>query len=220
MDNVVNAVSPSTNAWRGRGFNSFKCLTPIEYTRRCSRDALIQATLDRHVAEIRAVPLIIPGAPDAFFTFAVSLGDKRCLIQLCDQTNGVTFPVPPGFELGLCLGRDHILADPTVTTCRMVWSHRAILVPPLFELQLNRQLSDRSDGVELEEIAEEAQATCPRWLDFTLALACQGKVTLDNVNRIEDRTRIFRGSHSTGPNSGAPFSNVFRTSPSGVQTTR
>lgn len=207
MDNVTNAVSSNIDRRHGRGFNSFKCRAPIEYTRRCCRDALIQATLDRHVTEICSVPPITFGAPDAFFAFAATLGDKRCLVQLCDETNGVTFPAPDDFQLGLCLGRDHVLGDPTVTTCRMVWAHRGVLVPPLFELQLHRQLKLQSDGIPLEAIAEEARPAWPRWLDFTLALACQGKVTLGNVTNVDDRTRIFRGSENTG--TGTRVSKLF-----------
>lgn len=41
----------------GRGFASFKCTSVIEYSRRCARDALIQASLEPEITSIE--PLLL-----------------------------------------------------------------------------------------------------------------------------------------------------------------
>ena len=182
------------HAGHGRGFRSFKTSEPIVYTQRASRDALIQATLDRHVTRISPTPKsqFVP-VPDAYFTFRATFGGKDCLVALCERSHGVTFVPSAGPQFGLALGNSHILSDPLVTTARTIWSHRHELVPPIFELRLTRQLADKPDGAALIDLEAMFRDEPETWLGYLLALACRGTVHLGGIERLTDQTRVFCG---------------------------
>lgn len=183
---------------RGRGFRSFKTSEPIVYTQRACRDALIQATLDRHVTRISPAPGNSVPVTDAYFVFRVMFGGKDCLVALCDRSHGITFMPRGGSQIGLTLSNNHILSDPLVTTARTIWSHRHELVPPLVELRLTRQLSGRADGVPLVDLENTFGDEPQKWLGYLLGLACRGTIHLSGLERLTDQTRVFLGPYHTG----------------------
>lgn len=183
------AIQPAET---NRGFKSFKTSRAIPYTRRCCRDALIQATLDPEVT--RLLPYEgPPGAPDAFFTFGVQIADRNCLLALCDETNGKTFPPPEEFSLGLTVNRESILSEPVLTTTRTVWSRREVLVPPLFSVRVLKRLAMEPAGIELGALEDELVQEPSRWVDYVMAMACSGLVTVDCRRPLTDATAIKSG---------------------------
>ncbi|QDZ10727.1 hypothetical protein [Devosia ginsengisoli] len=176
---VISFIKATRPAETGRGFKSFKSSRVIPYTRRCCRDALIQAALDPEVT--RLFPYDAPAGtpPDTFFTFGVQIADRSCLLALCDETTGATFSPPDGFTLGFCLNRETILAEPILTTSRTVWSKREVLVPPLFSIRLLKRLASDPGGVALGTLEDDLVDEPIRWVDYVLAMACTGLVTVD-----------------------------------------
>lgn len=181
--------SPNTS----RGFNCFKSEGPVRYTRRCCRDALIQATLDPDIVRIFASDVARTTPKDTFFNFGVEIGERRCLLALCDETTGETFSAPPGFDLGICFNRDAILAEPTLTTSRTVWSRRDVLVPPSFAVRLLRRLAKTDAGLRLGELEDELIDEPKRWVDYVLSMVCAGLVSCDCRHAITDDTNVALG---------------------------
>ena len=176
---VIPFTSPTRSEETNRGFKSYKCSRSIEYTRRCCRDAMIQATLDPDVGQLFQSELPVSTPFDTFFTFCVRIGDRNCVIALCDETNGTIFSVPSGFSIGLSVNRDSILAEPVLTTSRTVWSRREILVPPAFSVRLLKHLARVQNGVPLGGLEDEFADEQHRWVDFIMAMACGGLVSID-----------------------------------------
>lgn len=190
---VIPFTSTTRSAETNRGFKSYKCSRSIEYTRRCCRDAMIQATLDPDVGQLFQSELPVSTPFDTFFTFCVRIGDRNCIIALCDETNGTTFSPPPGFAVGLSVSRDSILAEPVLTTSRTIWSRREILVPPAFSVHLLKRLAREPNGMQLGGLEDDFVDEQPRWVDFIMAMACSGLVTLDCRQPVTDTTLIKPG---------------------------
>ena len=189
---VIPFAAANQPAETNRGFKSFKTSRAIQYTRRCCRDALIQATLDPKVT--RLLPYGgPPGAPDAFFTFGVQIANRNCLLALCDETNGETFPPPGEFTLGLTVNRESILSEPVLTTTRTVWSKREVLVPPSFSIRVLKHLAKDVTGLALGALEDELIDEPKRWIDYIMAMACNGLVTLDCRHPLTHATMVKIG---------------------------
>lgn len=183
-----------------RGFKSFKTSRAIQYTRRCCRDALIQATLDPEVTCL--LPYTgPPGAPDAFFAFGIRIADRNCLLALCEETNGQTFPPPEEFSLGLAVNKESILAEPVLTMTRTVWSKREVLVPPSFSVRVLKRLATDVTGLAIGALEDELIDEPKRWVDYVMAMACNGLVTLDCRHPLTHATIVKlgrdQGAHSS-----------------------
>jgi hypothetical protein len=135
------------------------------------------------------------GAPDAFFTFGVEVGERSCLLALCDTTNGKTFLPPVEFSLGLTVNRDSILAEPVLTTTRTIWSKREVLVPPLFSVRLLTRMAREAAGIALGELEDELADEPKRWVDYVMAMACVGLVTLDCRHPLTHATMVKMGTY-------------------------
>lgn len=190
---VLSFPGPVESPDTGRGFNCFKSDGPIRYTRRCCRDALIQATLDPDIVRIFEPDAARTTPRDTFFNFGVEIGERRCLLALCDETNGETFSAPSGFDLGICFSRDAILAEPALTTSRTVWSRRDVLVPPAFSVRVLRRLAKAGSGLKLGELEDDLIDEPKRWVDFVLSMACAGLVSFDCRQPITDATTVALG---------------------------
>lgn len=180
-----------TEAQSGRGFTSFKCTAPIEYSRRCSRDALVQASLEPEITAIE--PLLVRnfGPADTYFAFAVVTQGRRCAIALTENTIGTSFDPPNNCDAVVAINRASILADPVKTTARMIWSHREIHVPPLFSVRLMRRLNaGPATGLRLGDLEDDLVDEPKRWVDYTLAMACLGSIAVDYRSPITDETRV------------------------------
>lgn len=189
---VIPFAAANQPAETNRGFKSFKTSRAIQYTRRCCRDALVQATLDPQVT--RLMPYEgPPGAPDAFFTFGVQIADRFCLLALCEETNGKTFQPPGEFSLGLTVNKESILAEPALTMTRTVWSKREVLVPPLFSIRVLKQLAREVTGLALGALEDELIDEPKRWVDYLMAMACNGLVTLDYRHPLTHATMVKMG---------------------------
>ena len=177
----------------GRGFTSFKCPTPIEYVRRCARDALIQATLEPEISSVE--PLKSPRAvpDDTYFAFAVISHSRRCAIILTDVTTNESITAPEDCDVAVAINRASILAEPVKTTARTVWAHRDTIVPALFSVRLMRRLQDKPNGTRIIELEDALIDEPRRWVDFILALACRGLVTLDYRRPLTDHTLVSLG---------------------------
>ena len=197
---VIPFATAFQRAETSRGFRSFKTSRAIAYTRRCCRDALIQATLDPEVSRLLLYEGP-PAAPDAFFTFGVQIGDRKCLVALCDQTNGNTFPPPREFSLGLTVNKESILAEPVLTMTRTVWSKREVLVPPLFSVRVLKRLAKEATGLALGALEDELIGEPKRWVDYVMAMACNGLVTFDCRHPLTHATMVKmgrdQGAHSS-----------------------
>lgn len=187
---VLSFSVPVTSPDTGRGFNCFKSDGAIRYTRRCCRDALIQATLDPDIGRIFECSAAHTTPDDSFFSFGVEIGERRCLLALCDETTGETFSAPPGFDLGICFNRDAILADPTLTTSRTVWSRRDVLVPPTFSVRLLKRLARVPNGLQLGSLEDDLADEQHRWVDYIMAMACSGLVAIDCRQPLTDATMV------------------------------
>ncbi|MET3896090.1 hypothetical protein ABIB57_000014 [Devosia sp. UYZn731] len=190
---VLSFPGPVQSTETGRGFNCFKSDGPIRYTRRCCRDALIQATLDPDIVRIFEPDVARATPKDTFFQFGVEIGDRRCLLVLCDETTGEEVTAPSGFDLGICFNRDAILSEPALTTSRTVWSRRDVLVPPAFAVRLLGRLAKTDVGLKLGELEDELVDEPKRWVDYVLSMACAGLVTFDCRHAITEDTRVALG---------------------------
>lgn len=187
--NVIPFSTPTHPAENRRGFKSFKTSSAIQYTQRCCRDALVQATLDPEVTGL--FPYEGPAGPaDMFFTFGVQIREQTCLLALCDATNGATFAPPLEFSVGLSVSRDSILAEPFLTATRTIWSKREVLVPPLFSVRLLKRLDREPGGLALGTLEDELVDEPKRWVDYILAMACRGLLTVDCRRPLTDLTLI------------------------------
>src|SRR5688572_12273562 len=102
MDETCGSLNERKQQRRAaRGFMSFKCSSPIAFPDRCCRDVLIQATLDRQVQSLAPSTEIGPRSADAFFSFEAVMGDKLCLIEVCDTTSTTPFEPPARYDVGL-----------------------------------------------------------------------------------------------------------------------
>lgn len=191
---VIPFTSPTISAETNRGFKSYKCSRSIEYTRRCCRDALIQATLDPDVDLLFQIELSIEKPADAFFTFCAQVGDRNCILALCDETDGATFTVPPGYAVGLSVNRKSILAEPVLTTSRTIWSRREILVPPAFSVRLLKRLAREPNGLQLGVLEDDFVDEQHRWADYLMAMACHGLLALDCRRPLTDATLVKLGA--------------------------
>ncbi|MBD8066992.1 hypothetical protein IC608_16090 [Devosia sp. PTR5] len=172
-----------------RGFMSVKCATPIQYTQRSARDALIQASLDPEVSSIE--PLVRPEhcPPDTYFSFAVVIHNKRCAIALTEAIN-CTFDPPHGCRVGLAIDRASILSDPAKTTARTIWACRETNLPPLFSVKLLGRLRAHPAGIRLGDLEETLVEEPERWVDYTLAMVCAGLVIIDYRAPITDESLV------------------------------
>ena len=189
---IIPFAAANQPAETNRGFKSFKTSRSIQYTRRCCRDALIQATLDPEITGIMPYEGS-SGAPDAFFMFAVQIADRNCLLALCEETNGRTFQPPRDFSFGLTVNRESILAEPVLTTARTIWSKREILVPPLFSIHVLKRLACEPAGVKLGALENDLAQEPTRWLDYIMAMACCGLVTMECRKHLTDETPVKSG---------------------------
>lgn len=171
------------------GFLSFKCDAPIFYNRRSCRDALIQATLDAHITNIEPLPAAAYGIGDAYFGFVAVIDDRRCAIILTEQDESTPTP-PAGCQVAIALNRNNLLRDPGKTVARMIWSHRDTQVPAGFVVRVMRRLQLAAEGVRLGDLEDDLLDEPKRWVDFILAMACTGLVTLDFRTHITDATLV------------------------------
>lgn len=189
---VPFSIDPSsTEAQTGRGFTSFKCIAPIEYARRCSRDALIQATLEPEITAIEPLHAGNFGPCDTYFRFAVVTQGRRCAVALTESTIGTSFDPPSDCDAVVAINRASILVDPVKTTARTIWSHRDIQVPPLFSVRVMRKLkASGASGLRLGYLEEELIDEPKRWVDYTLAMACSGSIAVDYRSPLTDDTMV------------------------------
>lgn len=173
-----------------RGFNGFKSESPIQYSLRCCRDALIQATLDRHVESVAPSPFD-PTKVKAFFAFDVTLAQKRGVVALIDRPGPGFFDPPPGYAFGLTLTTSQVRADPLMSNARLVWSYKERLVPPDFQIRTLQALGKSRAGLALSDIRRIVSASYPMWLDFIFAMTARGDVELGNLGQFTDGTRVY-----------------------------
>lgn len=190
---VLSFPRPAQSQDTRRGFNCFKSDGPIRYTKRCCRDALIQATLDPDIARIFECSAARTTPDDSFFSFGVEIGNRRCLLALCEITHGEPFTPPADLDLGMCFNRDAILAEPALTASRTVWSRRDVLVPPAFAVRVLRRLTKLGSGLKLGELEGDFVDEPKRWVDFVLSMACAGLVSFDCRHPITDDTTVALG---------------------------
>lgn len=194
MTGVILPFSLPVNdvaATGSRGFTSFKCTAPIPYTRRCARDALIQASLETGISSIEPLDVSNFGPEDTYFVFAVVTQGRRCAIVLTDHTNGTSLSPPCDCDAAVAINRASILADPVKTASRMIWARREILVPPLFSVRVMRRLKDGpAAGLRLGDLEDDLVDEPKRWVDYTLAMACLGSLAVDYRSPITDETRV------------------------------
>lgn len=194
MTGVVLPFSMGMNnsaAQATRGFASFKCTAPIQYMRRCARDALIQASLESEISSIEPLDVSNVGPEDAYFVFAVVTQGRRCAIILTDHTNGTSIVPPDDCHAAVAINRASILADPVKTAARTIWSYREIHVPPLFSVRLMRRLkAGPAAGLRLGDLEDDLVDEPKRWIDYTLAMACLGTIAIDYRSPITDETRV------------------------------
>ena len=187
---VIPLTLPTKSVETSRGFKSYKCARSIEYTRRCCRDAMIQATLDPDVGRLFQSEIPAKAPDDTFFTFCVQVSGRNCVIALCDETDRTTFSTPPGFAVGVSVSRQSILAEPVLTTSRTIWSRREILVPPAFSVRLRKRLANDPNGLQLGSLEDEFSDEQHRWVDYIMAMACNGLVALDCRQPLTDATLV------------------------------
>lgn len=173
-----------------RGFSSFKCVAPIEYTQRCSRDALIQASLEPCITAIESLSGAYDDRAGVYFAFAALIQDRRCAIALTNDNTTSNIPVPAGCEQVIPISRTQILADPVKTTTRTIWSHRETNVPPLFSVRVMRHLRDKPEGLRLGDLEEDLGGETGNWVKYTLAMACGGLLSVDFRSPISDQTAV------------------------------
>jgi len=172
-----------------RGFNSYKCKRPIEYTRRCCRDALIQATLDPHIEAIWQTDASVKLPRDAFFAFAVQTRGKPCIVALCDFSSEDVFAAH-GFAFGITRGRGTVLSEPALTTARTIWSRRDVQVPPLFSVRVLKRLAKEPTGLFLGDLEDDLVDEPRLWVDYVMALACRGQLHLDHRAALTHETIV------------------------------
>lgn len=205
MTGVILPFSLATNdgaAPGSRGFTSFKCTAPIQYTRRCARDALIQASLEPEISSIEPLDGSNVGPEDTYFVFAVVTQGRRCAIILTEHTNAASLAPPDDCDAAVAINRASILADPVKTASRMIWAHREIQVPPLFSVRVMRRLkAGPAAGVRLGDLEDDLVDEPKRWVDYTLAMACLGSIAVEYRSPISDETlvRINRVQQSHAP---------------------
>jgi hypothetical protein len=179
------------------GFRSFKCRDALHYPRRVCRDALILGTLDPQIETITAASQIDGkrDAHDEFFAFIAIQSGRRCLIRLCETTDRIdaTGDRAGNIDVTVCLSRERLLADGVAVTGRTVWARRKLQVQPAFSIGLLRKLRDKPAGLCLGEFPTDGMIAHSDAVDWTLAMACTGLVTLSIRQPISDRTRIFPG---------------------------
>lgn len=172
------------------GFKSFKSQSPIQYSLRCCRDALIQATLDRHVESIGPTQFD-PTNVKAFFAFDVTLAGKRGVVALIDRPSAGFFDPPSGYAFGITLTTSQVRADPLMSNARLVWSYKERLVPPDFQIRTLQALGKSRAGLALCDIRRIVSASYPMWLDFIFAMAARGDVELSNLGQVAEGTRVY-----------------------------
>lgn len=190
-------VAPRTDQ-PSRGFTSYKTNGALEYTRRCARDALIQASLEPEISSIEPGPSVDFGPPDTYFGFCVVTQNRRCAVALTDITNSMSFAPPPGCDVAIAINRASILAEPAKTTARTIWSHRETQVPPLFSVRVIRRLRESPTGLRLGDLEENLVHEPKNWVAYTLALACNGLVVVDYRSPITDDTMVAFNPASQG----------------------
>lgn len=170
---------------------SYKCSSPIAFPDRCCRDVLIQATLDRQVRSLAPSTEIGPISTDAFFSFEAVMGDKLCLIEVCDTTSATPFEPPARYDVGLTLSRTAILSEPQLSSARTIWACRNLQVPLPFEFNLIRILRSHPSGLRLSDLETLLAQDLSSWVGMALALACRGTLQLESAHRITGQTRIL-----------------------------
>lgn len=188
----------STADLPGRGFTSFKTNGPLEYTRRCARDALIQASLEPEITSIDPGPRVNFGPPDTYFSFCVVTQNRSCAVALTDHTNSMSFSPPPGCDVAIAINRASVLAEPAKTAARTIWAHRETQVPALFSVRVMRRLRESPSGLRLGELEESLVHEPKNWVAYTLALACNGLVVIDYRSPITDDTMVVLNPTSHG----------------------
>ena len=189
MSGVVLPFSKSpSDLASARGFRSFKTSESIVYTRRCCRDALIQATLDESIRQIGTCDTSdLPH--DTFFSFSVVMGNKSCAVAVCDSSSGLISIKPKDFDLSFAISRSALLSEPICTVARTVWASRDELVPPDFQVELLHFLSKNSSAVALGEL-RKLVALPENWVSAILSLACRGIIAIDFRRPLSDRTTV------------------------------
>jgi len=173
-----------------RGFKGFKNQHPVQYSLRCCRDALIQATLDRHVQAIAPTPFDATDAK-AFFAFEASVAGKQGIVALTDRPNAGLFPPPAGLGFGITIAISQVRAEPLLSNARLVWSHKEKLVPAEFQIRALQALGKSRAGLALADLRSVLSSSYPRWLDFVFTMAARGDVEFDNLSQFAEGTRVY-----------------------------
>lgn len=197
MSGVVLPFSKSpSDLASARGFRSFKTSESIVYTRRCCRDALIQATLDESIRQIGTCDTSnLPH--DTFFSFSVVMGNKSWAVAICDSSSGLCSVKPKDYDLSFAISRSALLSEPICTVARTVWASRDELVPPDFQVELLHFLSKNGCAVELGDL-RNLVALPENWVSATLSLACRGLITIDFRHQLSDRTAVRSAERVSG----------------------
>ncbi len=175
------------------GFRSWKNDLPIFFTRRWLRYALVRLLVDPDVISFAADDTPIEGA---LLVVRVRLrgGDVRVVFY---DAEDLFTQIPHEFGPHVVMTRADVLAEPRLTTLRMLWSKRRASVSPRARTAVYRALRDAPGGVGcLADVIDAIGRTSADGLDVVAALAMRGVLTLDLTTPLGPSTpvRLTAGS--------------------------
>ena len=171
-----------------RVFVSSKTTAPVPVDTRVAQLALIQATLDPGV--LRIDPPVAHRASGPL-TFVALLTDHDGPSALVMSDVPASVPLGDNDLRTRVVDRAALLAEPTATDLRMIWSCATRWYVPGDQVRVLQFLSDNG-GASLIEAAQSATASVDG-VATVLALACRGLVELDlSEGPLGPETRVRR----------------------------
>jgi hypothetical protein len=188
------------------GFASFKTSSAITYPGRWHRDALLQATLDPAIGSLAPFPHpeLLPDSVS--FAFLAAYEASPVAIGLSETE--ADHPTEVAGHPLVVLSRAAVLAEPRVSTARMVWAARRIPVAPGDRVRLLARLSEAGqDGLPLAGLEPLVRSSPCDPVDAVLALVAHGLLCLDVGRHLTHETVVWlreppQPAHDNTPRAG------------------
>ena len=169
-------------------FASWKTSAPVPFANGAAKLALIQATLNPDVVSIAPPVAHLASGP---LTIVAVLTDHDGPSALMMSDVPASVPLGDDDLRTKVVDRAALLAEPTATDLRMIWSCASRWYAPGDQVRILQFLSDNG-GASLIEAAQSATASVDG-VATVLALACRGLVELDlSDGPLGPETRVRR----------------------------
>ncbi len=177
------------------GFRSWKNDTPIQFTRRWLRYALVSLQIDPAIISFDAEDTAVEGAVSSCASgfAAASSGSSTAMHRS-------VYDDPRGFRAA----RRHVPCGRSrrarLSTLQLLWSKRRTRVSPPALAAVHRILKGSPGGVaRLADVTDGIGRTSAEGLDVIAALAIRGVLTLDLTTRLGPSTPVRLSAVRMGP---------------------